>query len=159
MRWFVVAILGGALACLVPSAAQAQIFARPGVGGAFGSPFGGFASPFGYGYGGGLFGPGTLPTPGLYGQTPYNVVPTIVTPNATQVGDVLGSPLDTGHPTRFASYSQYFSNQGGGYVTPQATTPVSRAGTGPTLGVGVGGTRSTTPPSRSGSAATPPKTP
>ena len=149
-RLVAVAVLGLS-AWLMPSA-QAQIFGPPGGGLGYGYPYGGYP----YGYGGGLFGPGTLPgRAGMgVGQSPYNVVPTIIVPGAT---GGLGSPNETGHPTVFASYSRYFNNRGGGYVTVPSTTPV--AGTAPARTFGAGQAGSRTPPARTNTGAVPPATP
>jgi hypothetical protein len=160
MKRLVLCLVAGALLSLVPSAQGQFFFGRrptvsPGPFGFGGSPFLG-SYPYGYPYGGGLFGPGTLPGPFGVGGTPYNVVPTIIAPGATQYGVTYGTPNDTGHPTRFAQYSRFFSNQGGftipGYTAPVSRTTPSQTGAAATPG----GIRSGTMPSKTGSGATPP---
>ncbi len=162
-RLLVGAVLGvlGAWVCLTPAAygqfGGPLIAPRAGTFGYGAYPYG-YAYPFG-GYGGvGPYGPGTLPGPfgiGGAGVSPYTFIPQSTVPAYTVDP---GSPSITGHPTRFASYMRYFSSQGGGYVMPGAATPATRtapAATPAAFGTG----RSSTLPSRSGSAATPPTRP
>jgi hypothetical protein len=166
-------VLTGVIVLLLAStqSAQAQVlFSRPfrpipsGPAYGYGYPYGsgGYGNPL-YGYGRGVLpyqtplAPGLLPggvgtTPGGLG-TQQQVQPSTGLSAARPAGAGLadpGSPDVTGHPTRFAAYSGYFNNQGGGLNSPSVTAPYRT----PATSTAAGGTQqSTTMPSRSKSGS------
>jgi hypothetical protein len=145
MNRFVFAALFVLAAYLTPSAQAQIIFARP-------------ARPSGDPRFGAAFGQPRVGTGFLFQQGPLTVQPQATVTPGLQTGSTstavdVGTPAITGHPTRFAAYSGYFSNQGGGSgigssVTPPSRTPPARA----VLG-GPATQPSSTPPARSKSGA------
>lgn len=160
-------MLSGLLAVLAfATSAQAQFFfGRQGADPRFGGGGFGFGAgpvtnvnPYFYGGGllpGGVFGPGVVPFQQPTAQDPSTLSP------ARQAGAGLadpGSPMITGHPTRFAAYAGYFGNQGGAGA-PTATVPSRMAPTATPIG-GVGAQLAATPTSRTrGGGAGPSQTP
>jgi hypothetical protein len=107
-------------------------------------------------------GPRTLFTPGLVtmpaptptvvpGQQPLDPLGRTTIPPAYDYN----SPMVTGHPTRFAAYAGYFSNQGGGLTVTPSTTPPSRGPQATVLGTSPASSPTRTPTYQGRTSRTP----